>query len=157
MAAEMLAVAGSKVEVITADRSFAVEVMAMNLTPYMRALQKHGAKLVVAKKLDRVERDGNRLKAVIGSDYGGVREEQTQDQIVVNCGIRPLDDLYLELKPQSRNLGEVDYESLISRRGALLPERNSVGTFDLYRIGDAVSSRNIHAAIYDAMRFGVRL
>ena len=30
--------------------------------------------------------------------------------------------------------------------------RNEDGTFELYRIGDAVASRNIHAAIYDALR-----
>ncbi len=26
------------------------------------------------------------------------------------------------------------------------------GRFQLYRVGDAVSSRNIHAAVYDALR-----
>jgi hypothetical protein len=31
-------------------------------------------------------------------------------------------------------------------------ERNADGKFKLFRIGDAVSSRNIHAAIYDALR-----
>ena len=157
MAAEMLAEGGAKVEVITADRSFAAEVMAMNLTPYMRALQKHGAKLTVAKRLDAVHREGNRLKAVIGTDYGPVQDEQIHDQIVVNCGVRPLDELYLDLKPLSRNLGAVDYDRLIDRTGELFPANNPEGAFDLYRIGDAVSSRNIHAAIYDAMRFGVRI
>ena len=29
--------------------------------------------------------------------------------------------------------------------------------FNLYRIGDAVSSRNIHAAIYDALRLVINL
>ena len=29
---------------------------------------------------------------------------------------------------------------------------NPAGGYLLYRIGDAVSSRNIHAAIYDALR-----
>ena len=29
---------------------------------------------------------------------------------------------------------------------------NPEGSFRLFRIGDAVSSRNIHAAIYDALR-----
>jgi len=29
---------------------------------------------------------------------------------------------------------------------------NPEGRFRLYRIGDAVSSRNVHAAIYDALR-----
>jgi hypothetical protein len=30
--------------------------------------------------------------------------------------------------------------------------RNPDGAFRLYRIGDAVASRNVHAAIYDALR-----
>ena len=33
--------------------------------------------------------------------------------------------------------------------------RNPEGMFDLIRIGDAVHSRNIHAGIYDALRYGV--
>ncbi len=38
-AAQALAEAGSNVEVMTPDRSFAAEVMGMNLVPYMRAMQ----------------------------------------------------------------------------------------------------------------------
>jgi hypothetical protein len=30
--------------------------------------------------------------------------------------------------------------------------RNPDGTYQLFRIGDAVSARNTHAAIYDALR-----
>ena len=30
--------------------------------------------------------------------------------------------------------------------------RNPEGKFELFRIGDAVSARNTHAAIYDALR-----
>jgi hypothetical protein len=30
--------------------------------------------------------------------------------------------------------------------------RNPHGTFRLFRVGDAVASRNIHAAVYDALR-----
>ena len=39
-AAEVIAGAGGKVEIMTPDRSFAPEVMGMNLVPYMRSLQK---------------------------------------------------------------------------------------------------------------------
>ena len=38
-AAEIAAAAGSTVEVMTPDRTFAPDIMAMNLVPYMRALQ----------------------------------------------------------------------------------------------------------------------
>ncbi len=61
-------------------------------------------------------------------------------------------DLYLELKPLSRNRGTVDYAALIARRNPL-PVKDEAASFDLFRIGDAVESRNIHAAIYDALRY----
>jgi hypothetical protein len=35
-----------------------------------------------------------------------------------------------------------------------LPQVNAEGQFDLVRIGDAISSRNLHAAIYDGLRIG---
>ena len=63
----------------------------------------------------------------------------------------PNDELYFDLKPNSSNLGRLDQNRLI----AGLPQEsqpNAPGTYQLFRIGDAVSSRNIHAAIYDALR-----
>ncbi|WP_161490874.1 MULTISPECIES: hypothetical protein [unclassified Ensifer] len=33
--------------------------------------------------------------------------------------------------------------------------RNPDASFDMFRIGDAIASRNIHAGIYDALRFGM--
>ena len=150
-AAEVIAKTGAKLEVMTPDRSFAPEVMGMNLTPYMRSLQKLDVTFTVTYRLDSVRRGGNELIAVIGSDYGGVRKEKRFDQIVVNHGTIPMDDLYFELKPLSSNLGAIDYDDLIAGR----PQRSAPGTdgaFALFRIGDAVSARNTHAAIYDALR-----
>src|SRR5690606_7029475 len=102
-AAEMAAEAGAKVEIMTPDRAFAPEVMAMNLVPYMRSLQKHDVTFTVTWRLRSVTRRGNALAARIGSDYGGIDRERVYDQIVVNHGTRPIDDLYFELKPLSRN------------------------------------------------------
>jgi heterodisulfide reductase subunit A-like polyferredoxin len=73
------------------------------------------------------------------------------DQIVVEHGTIPLDEVYFDLNPLSKNLGAVDYDALIEGNPQRV-ERNSEGKFKLFRIGDAVSSRNIHAAIYDALR-----
>jgi 2,4-dienoyl-CoA reductase-like NADH-dependent reductase (Old Yellow Enzyme family) len=150
-AAEFIARSGARLEVMTPDRSFAPEVMAMNLVPYMRALQKLDVAFTVTYRLEAVRRDGNQLVAVIGSDYDSVRKERRFDQIVVNHGTIPMDDLYFQLKPLSRNLGAVDYDDLIAGR-AQKTIRNSNGKFQLFRIGDAVSARNTHAAIYDALR-----
>ncbi|WP_103761345.1 NADH:flavin oxidoreductase [Roseovarius confluentis] len=150
-AAEKIAATGAKVEIMTRDRSFAPEVMGMSLTPAMRELQKCDVRLTVTWKLAAVEREGNALLATIDSDYGGVTRHRHVDQVVVNHGTLPLDDLYFDLRPGSSNLGEVDYDALIEGRTQEL-RSNDGGTYQLYRIGDAVASRNTHAAIYDALR-----
>ncbi|MEJ2623990.1 MAG: NADH:flavin oxidoreductase [Pseudolabrys sp.] len=150
-AAEILARTGAKVEIMTPDRSFAPEVMAMNLTPYMRSLQKLDVTFTVTYRLDAVEKGGNELIAHVGSDYGGIAKQRAFDQVVINHGTIPLDELYFELKPGSTNLGEMSHEQLI----AGVPQsvlRNPEGEFQLFRIGDAVAARNTHAAIYDALR-----
>ena len=151
-AAEIVAAAGSKVEIMTPDRSFAPDVMAMNLVPYMRSMQDKDVTFTVTYRLTSVHKDGNQLKAVIGSDYMPLAKERHYDQIVVNHGTLPLDDLYFDLKPLSVNLGEVDYDALIEGRPQTLNGGPS-GGFRLFRIGDAVAARNTHAAIFDALRF----
>jgi hypothetical protein len=45
----------------------------------------------------------------------------------------------------------VDYEALVAGDPQTVV-RNPEGTYQLFRIGDAVASRNTHAAIYDALR-----
>jgi N-methyl-L-proline demethylase len=150
-AAEFIAASGAKLEVMTPDRSFAPEIMAMNLVPYMRNLQRLDVVFTVTYRLESVRREGNGLAATIGSDYGGVRKEGRFDQVVVNHGTIPLDELYFQLKPLSSNLGAVDHDDLLTGRPQT-SVRNSEGKFQLFRIGDAVSARNTHAAIYDALR-----
>ena len=150
-AADKISATGAKVEIVTPDRSFAPEVMAMNLVPYMRNLQKRDTTFTVTWRLMDVVRDGNQLRARLGSDYGDFTRERVVDQVVVNHGTRPLDELYFELKPLSSNLGEVDYKALTNGRAQVV-ERNAEGKFRLFRIGDAVAARNTHAAIYDALR-----
>ena len=149
-AAQLLAEAGAKVEIMTPDRSFAPDVMAMNLVPYMRVLQDKDVTFTVTYRLTSVERDGNRIKATIDSDYMKLGKVAHYDQVVVNHGTQPLAEVYFALKPQSVNLGAVDYEALI----AMQPQTRTGGPagFQLFRIGDAVEARNIHAAVYDALR-----
>jgi len=151
MAAEVAANAGSTVEVMTPDRMFAPDIMGMNLVPYMRALQDKDVTFTVARRLKDVVRCGNKLKAIIGTDYSDFTSEKVYDQVVVNYGTLPIDDLYFDLKPLSSNGGAVDYNALINGHAQTVT-RNGSGSFQLFRIGDAVSARNTHAAIYDALR-----
>jgi 2,4-dienoyl-CoA reductase-like NADH-dependent reductase (Old Yellow Enzyme family)/thioredoxin reductase len=150
-AAEIAAASGSTVEVMTPDRIFASGVMAMNLVPYMRSLQDKDVTFTVANRLLDVARSGNKLTATIGTDYSEYTKEKDYDQVVLNYGTLPLDELYFDLKPQSTNNGAVDHDALISGTPQTV-QRNRNGSFQLFRIGDAVSARNTHAAIYDALR-----
>ena len=150
-AAEVAANAGSKVEIMTTDRTFSPALMAMNLVPYMRSLQDKDVTFTVTRRLLNVEQSGNKLVATIGTDYSDHTERKEYDQVVVNYGTMPLDDLYHTLKPMSKNCGAVDYEALIAGKPQTLI-KNPEASFQLFRIGDAVSSRNTHAAIYDALR-----
>lgn len=150
-AAEIAANAGAKVEIMTPDRTFSTDIMAMNLVPYMRSLQDKDVTFTVTRRLMGVVRNGNTLTATIGTDYSDHTYTLDVDQVVVNYGTLPLADLYFDLKPISSNLGEVDYDALLSGNQQT-PIRNENGSFQLFRIGDAVSARNTHAAIYDALR-----
>ena len=150
-AAEILAKSGARVEIMTPDRAFAPEVMAMNLVPYMRSLQALDVTFTVTYRLDAVEKKDNGLLARIGSDYGGIAQQRDVDQIVVNHGTIPLDDLYFDLKPGSSNRGAVNHDALLAGLPQTL-NANPDGTYQLFRIGDAVAARNTHAAIYDALR-----
>jgi 2,4-dienoyl-CoA reductase-like NADH-dependent reductase (Old Yellow Enzyme family)/thioredoxin reductase len=150
-AAEMLAAAGSAVELATPERFFAPEMGGLNHALFARAFQRHGVRITINTRLLSVRRDGNALVAVLGGDYGETRVERVVDQVVVDHGTLPDETLYDALKPSSINLGAVDYEGLVAGRPQTVM-RNGDGRFRLFRIGDAVSSRNIHAAIYDALR-----
>lgn len=150
-AAEFIARSGARTEIMTPDRNFAPEVMSMNLVPYMRSLQELDTTFTVTYRLTGVEREGDQLKATIGTDYSSLTKVRIVDQVVVNHGTRPLDELYFELTPFASNEGAVEYLDLIAGNPQNI-NTNPDGRFQLFRIGDAVSARNTHAAIYDALR-----
>ncbi|MDA7544519.1 NADH:flavin oxidoreductase [Alphaproteobacteria bacterium] len=148
---------GSTVEFMTPDRLISSEIMGMNLTPYLRNLQNKNITYSIAKRLLDVSIEGNKLNALIGSDYDeNFKYNSTYDQIFLNYGIKPLDELYFSLIPYSKNKGEVNYNKFINGEEQDIIKSND-NKFNLFRIGDAVSSRNIHAAIYDALRLVINL
>ncbi len=154
-AAEMIAATGTELEIVSPERMFAPEIGGMNHVPYARAFAEKNVRVTINTRLKSVRREGNHLVAVLGSDFSEAAfVERRVAQVVVEHGTLPMADLYLELKPMSRNLGAVDYKALIRQENPIRM-RNREGQFDLLRIGDAVASRNIHAGIYDALRYGV--
>ncbi|PZO80608.1 MAG: N-methylproline demethylase [Mesorhizobium amorphae] len=152
-AAELIARSGAKLELVSPERFFAPEMGGLNHAPYMQAFHETGTRITVNTRVSAVRRDGNALVATLSSDYArGWRDERRVDQVVVEHGTAPLDDLYHALKPRSRNLGAVDYASLVEGASPFPADGPDDG-FVLFRIGDAVASRNIHAAIYDGLRY----
>lgn len=156
-AAEMVANAGSTLELVSPERFFAPEMGGMNHVPYMQAFHEKGVRVTINTRVKSVRREGNQLVATLGSDFArDWSAERRVDQIVMEHGTMPLEDLYFALKPASSNLGAVDYEALVNG-GDPFPARQSGAAYTLFRIGDAVASRNIHAAIYDGIRYAMRL
>ena len=150
-AAELLAASGAELELVTPERFFAPEIGGLNHVAYAEALERAGATITINRRLLGVRREGNRLVAVVGSDYTERRDERAVDQVVIEHGTVPLDELYFALLPGSRNAGELDHDALLAGRAQTI-ERDPDGRYELYRIGDAVASRNIHAAVLDAAR-----
>ena len=151
-AAEKVVEAGGKLEIVSPERFFAAEMGGLNLVPYMRKFVAHGVTITTMTRVASLARQGNKIKVTLASPYtNAVCGERLVDQVIVENGTAPNADLYFALKPQSRNLGEMDYEALVAGRPQAIV-RNQAGRFQLFRIGDAVAARNVHAAIYDALR-----
>ena len=149
--AEFLGEAGGKVEFATPERTVGPDVGGLNYPAFLKAFDVHGIVTTLNVTLEKVTREGNTLVATLYNEYSGKRHERRVEQVVVEAGTLPLDELYFALKPLSRNLGEVDQAAFIAHRAQTLV-RAAENKFQLFRIGDAVASRNIHAAIYDAVR-----
>jgi 2,4-dienoyl-CoA reductase-like NADH-dependent reductase (Old Yellow Enzyme family)/thioredoxin reductase len=149
--AEFLALNGSRVEFVTPDRTAMTEVGATNYPIHLRELYKRGVIFSCDQRLISIYKEGNRLVAVLRNEYSRVEEERVIDQVVIEHGTLPRDEAYRELRSHSGNRGEIDVRALIGGREQLIG-KNAAGSFQLFRIGDAVASRNIHAAIYDALR-----
>ncbi|MGB0845056.1 MAG: N-methylproline demethylase, partial [Alphaproteobacteria bacterium] len=80
--------------------------------------------------------------------------EHEVDDLIVENGTCPMDEVYFDLKSKAMNLGQLDQEALINGQNPF-KEFNPTGKFHLARVGDAISSRNMHAAIFDALRICV--
>jgi len=149
--AEFAAKRGALVELATYDRYPGEEISKANLPIFLRETYKHDVVFTPDRKLKRIYLEGNKRVAVLANVFTGQEEERAVDQIVVEQGTLPNSDIYIDLKPRSSNLGEVDIDALVAGRPQQL-KNNPDARFQLFRVGDAVASRNIHAAIYDSIR-----
>lgn len=147
--ADYIANRGSLVEIVTPDLHVGEGMGGTTLPVYNKRFSEKDVVLTPNMLLHDVYREGDKLIAVLENEYIGTQEERVVDQIVVENGVRPNEELYYELKEQSRNKGQVDLEKLY----AFQPQPEVPGEgFLLYRVGDCISPRDIHGAIYDSLR-----
>ncbi|MFT5503714.1 MAG: hypothetical protein ACI845_000023 [Gammaproteobacteria bacterium] len=107
-------------------------------------------------KLPSVQSQPNHLLATFRNDLTNELIEIETDQVVVEQGTAPIDEVFTELRNRSINSGVTDIDALLSA-SAQPHETDESSTFRLYRIGHDVSSRSLHAAILDAYRIAIAL
>lgn len=143
---------GARLQIVTPERTLAMDVGGMNYPRYFGLFARHRVTTTLLHHLRSVRRGADgRLIAALYSEYGDQITEITVDAVVVEHGTQPNTDLYHALVPDSSNHGEVDHDALL----AIRPQQrisNPTGRFQLFRLGDAVAGRNVHAAILDAYR-----
>lgn len=153
-AAEHLATQGASVHIVTPDRAFGEEMGPNNWAVFKRNLYRRQARITTDHRLDALERASNRLQVTLANEYSEERIVEEADHVIAENGTRPSEALYNALVAASRNGGRIDLFAL----KACEPQPDWPGEgFALYRVGDAVASRDIHAAIYDSTRLCLTL
>ena len=147
--ADFIANRGSLVEIVTPDLHVAEGMGGTTVPVYNKRLSEKDVIFTPNMFLHDVYKEGDKLIAVLENEYTGVQEERVVDQIVVENGVRPNEDLYYALKEGSRNKGQVDLDRLFAAEPQ--PEIPGDG-FLLYRVGESISPRDIHGSIYDSLR-----
>ena len=146
--AEFLSRRGCRVEICTPDRLVGRELGGSSYPIYLGNLARAGVTLNPATTLAEVERAGNRLRARLVHEYGGPYQLREVDLVVAECGTEPMPALFQALKPHSVNRGVTDLDATTNA----LPQPHAGQGMRLYKVGDAVASRDIHAALLDALR-----
>ncbi|MDN5634040.1 MAG: NADH:flavin oxidoreductase [Brevibacterium sp.] len=165
-AVEHLARHGQEVTYVSPERTIGVDVGSMNSPAYLQGVSEFGVTGHLGERLAATPKSAGKLvTARLRNDYSGIETELETDAVVVDFGTTPNDEVYFGLKPHSSNLGEIDLDAWVHGQpqpGRGIGSNPSTGAeasapFALYRIGDAVASRNVHAAVLEGLRVGMGL
>jgi len=149
--ADVLARAGCDVTLVTPDRMVAHDLGPTNSAVVLRDLSKQGVTFDCFLDVVSVAVHGDRKKVTLRNVLSEETHERIVDHIVVERGVTPMDAIYHDLKDGSRNMGQLDHLALITGNDPFT-NTNPDGSYLLARVGDAIAGRNMHAAIYDALR-----
>ncbi len=149
--AEKAAMAGRQVSLIALDGTLGMEMAYTERNTWKQRQYELGIPVLLDLHLKSVTRAGNKLDITFVNEVTGQSLVKRADQLVVERGTLPVDDVYYAMRGASSNDGVTDIERLLA--GTPQPSAiNPAGTFQLHRIGDAVASRNIYSATLDAAR-----
>lgn len=151
VACEALATSGCHVQHVTPDRATSIELGPTNSAVALKKLADLDVSFTCFHELAAVTAVGNRKKVTLRHVLTDMETTHSVDDVLWEDGSRPHEELFEALKPKSKNLGQLDQLSMISGTSPF-KAINSDGQYWLARVGDAVASRNIHAALYDALR-----
>ncbi len=152
--ADLLSAQGHRVTLATIDAQPATEMGYPDRIVFHKRLAAQGVNTLAYLKLSALRRDGNRLVATLTHELTGQTQEITTDQVVLETGTDPLAEVFFELRQGAANKGITDVDAMAS--WSAQPDTHSQG-YTLHRLGDAVTSRSIHAALLEAYRLAVHL
>lgn len=149
-AAEVCHDAGSRVRFVTIEEWPAGELEYGERVIWRRELTRRELLPLTEYELREVRRGDAGLEAVFESVLTGDLCVLSAEQVVVERGTLPVDDLFDSLRDAAVNSGVIDLDALVEGHPQTLPAPGA--GYALFRIGDAASSRNLAAAMYDALR-----
>ena len=151
-----LAELGRTVQFVTIDDLVGAEMEYNARVVYRKRFVQRGIRTHADHALVRVRQDGNALAATFRHELTGVLMELRASQVVIERGTSAVDEVFTALRPGAVNRGITDLDALLAgvRQTTETP---AGGAYELHRIGDAVTSRGVHAAIYDAARLCMAL
>jgi 2,4-dienoyl-CoA reductase-like NADH-dependent reductase (Old Yellow Enzyme family) len=149
--AEYLLDQGQKVHMVTPDRLIGTHIGPTNYPAVMKKFYNAGMQMTTDHRLVSLRRESGKIIARLWCDLTSTPLEKTVDHVVVENGTLPADDVYFELKKDAMNLGMTDIDALADLHPQTI-NLNEDGKYRLFRIGDAVASRNVHAAMFEARR-----
>ena len=139
---------GSQVQMVILDDILAAELEYGERLIWRRELAKRNQVPIAEHELIEVQQAEFGLDAVFRSELTGGTRVLNASQIIVERGTLPFNDVFDSLRDSANNRGVTDLDALINGK----PQAGSGRGYSLFRIGDAASSRNLAAALYDALR-----
>ncbi len=145
---------GSDVKFATIDESLALDQTYAERVIWRKWIHENGMPVYYEESPVSIRSENNTLVVTLQNELTGRLTEIYTSQVIYDYGTIPAADIYSELRQHSRNQGITDLNAWVEGQRQPFSETSDKPSegFELHRIGDAVSSRDIHAAVRDALR-----